>query len=824
MRILKFGGSSVGTAEAIKKVSDIISEKKQNHHIAVVVSAFKGVTDTLEETVIQASKGEERYRGLLVDLEKRHNKVIKQLISVQNQSHALAQFKMMFNELEDVLHGVSLTRELTGRTRDFVMGFGERFSAFIISEFLNDISIASEYLDARKIIKTDQEFGSAPVLLDETYDAVRTYFSDTDPQRVQIITGFIASTNNGETTTLGRGGSDYTASLISAALDAEIVELWTDIEGIMTADPKKVKRYFVIPHLSYEEAMELSHFGAKVVYPPSLQPAMKERIPIHIKNTFKPEEEGTRISEQSLPGESVIKGISSIDNITLLTIRGSGMIGVTGIASRLFGALADAGINVILITQASSEHTISVAVLPGQADAARDAIREKFKHELQDYIIDEVKVEEDLSIVAVVGDNMRRKPGISGRVFQALGANGINIVAIAQGSSERNISVVVDRKNETKTLNTLHDAFFLADVKTINLFLVGVGLIGGKLLDLIQKQAQKLLDDYHLELKLTGVSNSEKFLIDEEGIALKDWKERMRSEGEKADIRNFIAKMSDLNLSNSIFIDCTASNEVAVSYSDVLQSNISIVTANKKANSSSLKKYEQLQRLAFRHNVAYLYETNVGAGLPVVATLKEQVLTGDEVIRIEGVLSGTLSYIFNTFDGSTSFSQVVRKAREKGFTEPDPREDLNGQDVGRKLLILTREAGLRLEFDNIDIQNLVPTEAREADTVDDFFDILEEHDEEFAGLYEDAVSNNNKLCYIARYEDEMATVRLEQIDPAHPFYNLDGSDNIVAFKTQHYQDSPIVVKGPGAGADVTASGITADILRIGNAPSFREEW
>lgn len=814
----------MGTIDAIKQVADIITEKKQNHHIAVVVSAFKGVTDTLEEAIIKASQGEEQYRQLIAELEKRHNNIIKELVSIQNQSNALAQFKMMFNELDDVLHGVSLTRELTGRTRDFVMGFGERFSAFIISEFLNDIGIAAEYLDARNIIKTNREFGSARVLLDETYEAIRNYFSETDPEKIQVVTGFVASTTSGETTTLGRGGSDYTASLISAAVNADAIELWTDIEGIMTADPRKVKRYFVIPQLSYEEAMELSHFGAKVVYPPTLQPAMKEQIPIHIKNTFKPEEEGTRISEQSLPGESLIKGISSIDNITLLTIRGSGMIGVTGISSRLFGALADAGINIILITQASSEHTISVAVLPGQAKAAREAIRETFKYELRDEIIDEVKIEDNLSVVAVVGDNMRRKPGISGRVFQALGANGINVVAIAQGSSERNISIVVDRDNETKTLNTLHDAFFLADVKTVNLFLIGVGLIGGKLLDLIQNQAQKLLDDYRLELKLTGASNSKKFLIDEEGIALEDWKERMMSEGEKADIDHFIKKMSGLNLSNSIFIDCTASDEIAESYADVLQSNISIVTANKKANSSSLAKYEHLQRLAFRHNVAYLYETNVGAGLPVVATLKEQVLTGDEVIRIEGVLSGTLSYIFNTFDGSTSFSEVVRSAREKGFTEPDPREDLNGQDVGRKLLILTREAGLKLEFDNIDIQNLVPEEAREVDSVEEFFNILEEYDKEFTKLYEEAVSNNKKLCYIARYEDEKATVQLEQINPDHPFYGLGGSDNIVAFKTQHYQDSPIVVKGPGAGADVTASGIIADILRIGNAPSFREEW
>ncbi|MDX1617348.1 MAG: ACT domain-containing protein, partial [Balneolaceae bacterium] len=420
--------------------------------------------------------------------------------------------------------------------------------------------------------------------------------------------------------------------------------------------------------------------------------------------------------------------------------------------------------------------------------------------------------------------DMRKTPGISGRVFQALGRNGINVAAIAQGSSERNISVVVERKNEAKTLNTLHDAFFLSKVKTVNLFLVGVGLIGGTLLELMQRQADKLLDDYFIELKLAGVSNSKHFLIDEEGIPMDRWREELERDGESADINRFIRRMSELNLSTSIFIDCTASDEVSEVYSKVLKSNISIVTANKKANSSSLERYEELQELALENNVAYLYETNVGAGLPVVATLKEQILTGDEILKIEGVFSGTLSYIFNTFDGSVPFSQVVRTAREKGFTEPDPREDLNGQDVGRKLLILAREAGLKLEFENIDIQNLVPEPAREVEKVEEFFEILEQHDAEFQDLYEQAAKNGNKLCYIARYEGGSATVKLEEIGPDHPFFNLTGSDNIISFKTQHYEESPIVVKGPGAGANVTASGIIADILRISNAPSFGSEY
>ncbi|MDZ7690617.1 MAG: bifunctional aspartate kinase/homoserine dehydrogenase I [Balneolaceae bacterium] len=824
MRILKFGGSSVENTDAIRQVKNIISSKLEEHQLAVVVSAFGGITDTLEDAVVKASRGDESYSAILDKIEKRHNTVIKQLLSIQNQSRTLAQFKMMFNELDDVLHGVSLTRELTDRTRDFVLGFGERFSAFIISQFLADQQLNAEYLDAREIIKTDKRFGSARVLPEETYQKIREYFGNKPEGSIQLVTGFIASTLEGESTTLGRGGSDYTASLLGAALEAEAIELWTDIEGIMTADPRKVKRYFVIPQLSYEEAMELSHFGAKVVYPPTMRPAMNVAIPILIKNTFKPEQKGTTISAESKSGESSIKGISSIDNVTLLTIRGSGMIGVTGVASRIFSALADASVNIIMITQASSEHTVCFAVLPGQAETAREAIESAFKYELQDGTIDEILVEKELSIVAIVGDDMRHTPGISGRVFQSLGRNGVNVVAIAQGSSERNISVVVERKNETKALNTLHDAFFLSRIKTVNLFLVGVGLIGGTLLKLIRKQTEKLLDDYFIELKLTGVSNSKKFLIDEEGISMEEWDQRLLKDGEQADINHFIEKMSDLNLSNSIFIDCTASDEIANVYTDVLKSNVSIVTANKKANSSSLAKYEELQELALQHNVAYLYETNVGAGLPVVATLKEQILTGDDILKIEGVFSGTLSYIFNTFDGSKPFSQVVRNAREKGFTEPDPREDLNGQDVGRKLLILAREAGLKLEFENIEIQNLVPEPARDVPTVDEFFEILEEYDNHFQELYEEAKRKNNTLCYIARYENKKATVKLEEIGPNHPFYRLEGSDNIISFKTKHYEESPIVVKGPGAGANVTASGIIADILRISNAPTFGKEY
>ena len=824
MQVLKFGGSSIKDIDSIQKVKSIVEKKIEGGEEvrAIVFSAFKDVTNILELAAEKAAEGDESYKNLLGDIESRHINCIKSLLGVQEQSKTLTEFKMVFNELEDVLNGVFLVRELTQRTFDFVKGFGERFSALIISEYFSGLGLDVSYLDARQVIETDSRFGSARVHIDETYKKIDQYFEK--GASIRIVTGFIASTEEGTSTTLGRGGSDYTAALIGAALGVDVIEIWTDIEGIMTADPRKVNRYFPIPHLSYEEAMELSHFGAKVVYPPTMQPAMRASIPILIKNTFKPEQEGTTISSKSKKGNSIIKGISSIDNITLITVRGSGMIGVTGVASRIFGALADANINIILITQASSEHTVCLAVLPGQSVAAENAISEEFKYELRDNLIDEIRLEHELSIVAIVSDDMRHTPGISGRMFQALGRNGINIVAIAQGSSERNISIVVDRKNEAKTLNTLHDAFFLSGVKTVNLYLVGIGLIGGTLLELMQNQADKLYEDYNIDLKLNGISNSKRYLVKEEGIAMDGWEKALKESTSGANISNFISDMKDHNLSNSIFVDCTASKEISAVYSEILKSSISIVTANKIANSSSLEQYEELQTLAREHNVAYLYETNVGAGLPVVATLKEQMLTGDEILKIEGVLSGTLSYIFNNFDGSESFSRVVENAKEKGFTEPDPRQDLSGKDVGRKLLILARESGIRLEFDEIKIENLVPEPAREAPSVEEFFQELARYDDQYQKLLHKAVKAEKKLCYIARYENGKATVGLESIGSEHPFFNLEGSDNIIALTTRHYKDSPLVVKGPGAGAGVTASGIIADILRISNAPSFSNEF
>ncbi|MEX0769812.1 MAG: bifunctional aspartate kinase/homoserine dehydrogenase I [Balneolaceae bacterium] len=814
MRVLKFGGSSVGSPEAIRKVVEIIKDKQSRGSVTVVVSAFQGVTDLLSEAAQEASTGSDQYQDVIRNLESRHVDAMKELLKVQKQSEGLTQFKLALNELEDVLQGVSLIREITRRTLDFIMGFGERFSAIVLSQCLKEAGINAEFVDARKLIKTDATFGQARVLTAPTYENIRSGLSDENV--VYVVTGFVSSTRDNVSTTLGRGGSDYTASLIGAALQVDEIELWTDVDGLMTADPRKVKRAFPIREVSYEEAMELSHFGAKVIYPPTIQPALQAGIPISIKNTFQPENEGTVIRKEITESDSLIKGISSIDEIALITIKGSGMIGVSGVAARLFSTLAKKHINIILITQASSEHTVTLAVLPRHAAEARQAIEEEFHLELQEQLIDEIQVEQDLSVIAIVGDNMRQIPGIAGRVFSALGRNGVNIVAIAQGSSERNISFVVSKKDESKAMNALHDAFFLAGVKTMNLFLVGVGLIGSTLLDIFHNQVDSLYRDYLIRIRLRGVANSKKMLIDGESIEIGDWKKELETRGKKTALTDFVKEMKNLNFPNSVFIDCTASDEVPTYYPEVLKSSISVVTPNKKANSSSQEYFKELHDLALRHNVAFRYETNVGAGLPVVATIHELVTTGDKLHRVEAVLSGTLSYIFNSFDGQTPFSAIVKQAREKGFTEPDPREDLNGHDVGRKLLILAREAGFELEFEDLDIQDLVPEGAKGAGDVASFFKKLEQYDNEFEKLRADAESKGKKLCYIARFENGAGIVKLEEIGTDHPFYGLSGSDNIVALYTSHYQESPMVVKGPGAGANVTAGGIVADILRVAN--------
>ncbi len=815
MKVLKFGGSSVGSPGHIKQVAQIIGDKiEKGENPVVVTSAMMGVTNDLVAVGKMAAEDDENYKELANKIINRHVETIKSLIDIKSQSSTIAQLKFLTNNLEDLLHGVFLLKELSPRTLDLMLSFGERFSSLIISAYLNQTGIPAEWLDTRQLIKTNTNFGNAKVIENLTAENIKRYFET--HTKLQVATGFIGSTLRGETTTLGRGGSDYTAALLGAALEVEAIEIWTDVDGVMTTDPKKVKNAFPQPSLSYLEAMEMSHFGAKVIYPPTLQPAFTKKIPLQIKNTFNPEFEGTLISEKAEVKDFPVKGISSIEKIALINLTGSGMVGVPGISSRLFGALAAREINVILITQASSEHSICFAIAPEQAELARMAINDEFALEMQSNKIDEVTIQTELSIVAIIGENMRNTPGISGKMFDAMGKNGINVVAIAQGSSELNLSVVISHFDLTKTLNTLHEAFFLSDVKTVHLFMVGTGLIGGTLLDQIKKQEEYLLNEHMIQFKLAGITNSKKMHFNREGIELEAWKEYLDHSTEISDIKEFVEKMNHMNLANSIFVDCTASQQVVDIYEKVLDSNISITTPNKLASSGPLEKYNVLYRLSRRKSVKFLYETNVGAGLPVITTLNDLKISGDWILKIEGVLSGTLSYIFNSFNGSKKFSEVVREAKEKGYTEPDPRDDLNGMDVVRKILILSREVGYEMEIDEVKNDLILPESCFKVKSVDEFFKELETHDDYFSELLEKAKKENKKLRFIASMEDGKAWVGLQSVGPDHPLYPLSGSDNMLSFTTTRYKDRPLVIKGPGAGAEVTAAGVFAEIISLAN--------
>jgi bifunctional aspartokinase / homoserine dehydrogenase 1 len=813
MIILKFGGSSVSTPSRINSVIDIIKTYEQQL-ISVVFSAFGGVTDTLILLSSQALEGNSDYKDKLQELEKRHLDAVRELIGIQSQSAAIAQVKFTINELEDVLHGVFLVKERTPRTLDYIMSFGERLSAYIIAEAMKDKGLAADFLDARNIIRTDNQFGYARIIFPVTNQLIREYY-DAHP-KLQVVTGFIGSSESGETTTIGRSGSDYTAAILAGALHASSLEIWTDVDGMMTADPRKVKKAFTVKEMTYQEAMELSHFGAKVIFPATMQPAMVNQIPIWIKNTFNSSFEGTVIKDTSSNKSLIVKGISSMDKISLLSVQGSGLMGVVGVSKRLFSALADQKINVILISQASSEHSICFAIESNKVKQAVVSIEREFQYEIRSKEMEEVQVESDLAIVAIVGENMKHNPGVSGRMFSALGKNGINISAIAQGSSELNISAVVHEQDISKALNVLHEAFFLSDKKVLNVFLVGTGLIGKSLLTMIHKQYHKLAEQNQLEVNVVGIANTKKMFFMEDGLKPESAIDRMLQEGEAMNINDFFGNMNALNLSNSIFVDCTSSEEVAEFYSPILSSNINIVTPNKKANSGSQLRYQLLKETARKRGVKFLYETNVGAGLPVINTMNDLLLSGDKVIRIEAVLSGTLNFIFSSFTEGKRFSEVVKEAKEKGYTEPDPRDDLNGMDVARKILILSREAGLTLELNEIQVENMVPEDCLGEMPIEKFFSLLSKHDEKFELLRAQAANRNEKLRYMAILENGRTSIRLASVGQQHPFYSLSGSDNIILLTTERYHDRPMVIRGPGAGAEVTAAGVFADIIRIGS--------
>lgn len=815
MKVLKFGGSSVQTADRIKNVIEIV--KADPAAKVVVCSALGGVTDQLIAVGKTAAAHHDGYRAQFADLERKHLEAGKLLVDVRYQSSVLAKVKNMLNELEELLQGIYLLRELSKRTLDHVMSFGERLSCTLITEAFKDRGLDAVYLDTRTVVRTNARFGNAVVDFELTDRLIAQRVAET--KGLIVATGFIGSTEKGESTTLGRGGSDYTCSIFAAALDASEAEIWTDVDGVMTADPRKVKQAFSIDRLSYEEAMEMSHFGAKVIYPPTMLPAMKKNIPIIIRNTFNPPFQGSvigNVKSDAFAGVPV-KGISSISHISLLRLQGSGMVGEPGVSARLFNALASDQISVILITQASSEHTICFAVKPEEAGPAKRVIDKEFTTEIREGLIDEVVVEQELSIIAIVGENMRNSSGVAGRMFQAMGNNGINIVAIAQGSSELNISTVIKKEDEIKALRALHQAFFLSDTKTINAFIVGVGLVGSTLLRQMNEQREYLKQEYNLEFRVAGIANSKKRLFDlNGGINLDQWREALAKDGTEMNVQGFIHEMEQLNLANSVFVDNTASGEVSQGYEEILRNSISIVTPNKIASSSSYSRYLNLRNTAKRHGVFMLYETNVGAALPVISTLRDLINSGDRIQRIEAVLSGTLSYIFNTFSGQVRFSEVVKEAKLKGYTEPDPREDLSCKDVGRKILILARECGYGMEFEDITIKGFLPESCLAAPSVEDFFTELSRHDDYFENLRATAEQAGQRLRCIAKFEGGKAQIALESVGFDHSFYSLSGSDNIIAFTTTRYPERPLVVKGSGAGAEVTAAGVFADMIRIAN--------
>ena len=814
MKVLKFGGTSVANAQNIKLVLDIIINKAKEDKLVVVVSAFSKVTDLLQLAALKAASNDESFKEILAEIERKHLVALKEFIPVSEQSSLLSHIKRIINHLETLLDGCFLLGELSPRTSDTILSFGELLSSYIIAEALKQNLKNSGYKDSRELIKTNNHFGKAAVNFEISNQLIADFFASNDNQ-VVIMPGFIASSTDGINTTLGRGGSDYTAAIIAGAINASDLEIWTDVNGMFTANPKIVKQAQPIDFISYQEAMELSHFGAKVLYPPTIQPVLRKNIPIHIKNTFEPEAQGTYISNEVVPHTNPVKGISHIDKITLITLEGPGMIGVSGSSKRLFEVLSNENINVIFITQASSEHSICIGILNSDAEVAEVAINKAFEIEILQNKIDPCIVEKNLCIIALVGENMKNHQGLSGRMFSTLGKNNVNIRAIAQGASERNISVVINERDVKKALNSLHENFFEENIKQLNLFVMGVGNVGEKFIEQIHQQKKFLKENLKINLRVIALSNSKKMYFDEDGIPLKEWQFALET-GEPADQEKFIANVKALNLRNSIFVDITANEGVSKTYEQYLKQNVAVVTCNKIACASEYDNYKKLKKLSRQYNAPFLFETNVGAGLPIIDTVKNLIASGDKVNKIQAVLSGSLNFIFNNFDENNTFHDVVKEAGVQGFTEPDPKIDLSGIDVARKILILIRESGYKMEINEIVNESFMPAACLETTNNEDFFKSLQQHAAHFEAIYKEALSKDSRLKYVAQFENGKANVGLRFIPKEHPFYNLEGKDNIVLFFTDRYVDQPLLIKGAGAGAAVTASGIFADVIRIGN--------
>ena len=813
MKVLKFGGTSVANAENIKLVAQIVAATDTDKMV-VVVSALGGTTDLLLLAAQKASRQDATYTVELREIEERHLHCIKQLIPVQSQSAILSKVKSELNILETLLEGAFFIGEITPRLSDKIVSYGELLSAYIISEYFHSRGFQSVYKDSREVIITDDTYGKARVDFEKTNALSRDYWESAD-FKITVVPGFIGATETGNTTTLGRGGSDYTAAVIAAAANAEELQIWTDVSGMFTANPKVVKQARSLAEISYEEAMELSHFGAKVLYPPTIHPVFSKGIPIRIKNTFDPAAPGTLITRNQNGQGKTVRGISNIAHISLLSLEGPGMIGIPGISKRFFEVMSEAGISVVLITQASSEHSICIGISDEDATRAVQRVNKAFAHEIALGHIKTVVAETNLAIIALVGDNMKSHQGLSGKMFSALGRNNVNIRAIAQGASERNISAVIDENDVKKALNTLHEEFFEENVKQLNLFVLGVGNVGSKFLRQLAQQKKYLKDQLKLNIRVIGISNSRTMHFNEGGIALQNWEELLAAGG-KANRESFYQTILKLNFRNSILVDNTASEAVASTYGEYLQRNIAIVTCNKIACSSSFKNYKALKDLSREYHAPFLFETNVGAGLPIIDTLKNLIASGDRILKIQAVLSGSLNFVFNHFNEGVAFHDIVLQAKEQGYTEPDPKIDLSGIDVMRKILILARESGYELDIEDIRNNAFLPEESLTAKNNEDFFASLKNHEDHFQSLYAKAHNAGAKLKYVAEFKDGQASVGLQSIPKGHDFFNLEGSDNIVLFYTERYPNQPMIIKGAGAGAEVTASGIFADIIRIGN--------
>ena len=833
MQVLKFGGSSVGTTDAISKVIAIVKERVQKTPTIVVVSAMSGVTDQLILLGQTAAQGNTAYQTMIQSLAQKHEDAVRVLLPTVQQATALNMVKALIQEIESHCAMLMNEKVLTLRMQDCLMSYGEILSSKIIAAAFEAEGVDQVWLDSRSMIKTNSSYTSAVVDRALTNQTIQAYFANpTNQHALYMAPGFIASNAEGHTTTLGRGGSDYSGAIYAASINASILEIWTDVSGMMTADPRMVQNAKAIPNISYHEAMELSHFGAKIIYPPTILPVMHARIPLWIKNTFEPAHPGTCIENESPKDSNVIRGISSIKDICLLSLEGAGMAAIPGFTKRLFDALAKKQISIIIITQSSSEHSISVGVSVQDTHLAKIAVDAEFEEEINLQLLEPLIIEKELSIIALVGEQMRNHPGVSGKMFSVLGNNGINIRAIAQGSSEKNITAVVEAQDVPKAVTLLHEAFFETGYKQVHVYIAGVGNVGGKLIEQIKKQADYLQKHLKLKVNIVGIASSKKHLINTAGIDLSHWSDQLSAASSKnthaGTIQDFVNAILDHNLPNSIFVDITANATVADTYAQLLSHSVSVVACNKIACSSAYAHYAKLKALASKHHAAFLFETNVGASLPVISTLNDLIQSGDQVHKIEAVLSGTLNFVFNNYEGGKdgkSFAQVVKQAQDEGYTEPDPRLDLGGTDVMRKILILAREAGHPLEMESIKNESFLPASCFNG-SVADFYTELEKQEPHFKQLYDAAAAAGCKLKFIAKFEshanekmNEMATAKvgLQHIQPSSDFFHLYGKDNLVLFYTNRYPELPLVIKGAGAGADVTASGVFADIIRAARA-------